>query len=121
MLKKICFPLLFIVLLASGCNSGPEYTVTLMQPLYASNEEVPFTIRVTENDKPAKGLDIVAETDMVQMAHGASQTRFKEEKDGVYSGTVKIPMTGKYKIEMTIKNGNKETKKEMEYTVKPAQ
>jgi hypothetical protein len=120
MLKKIYMPLLLIAFLA-GCSSGQNYTITLMQPLYVSNEEVPFTIRVLEGDESVRGLKITAKTDMVKMAHGASQTNFKEEKDGIYSGTVKIPMAGKYKIIMTIKNGEEETTKEMEYEVKTAQ
>ena len=56
----------------TGCSSGPDYKVTVTKDLYfVKDTAMPFEIKVTENNKAVKGLDVSAQLSMTNMDHGS--------------------------------------------------
>ncbi|MEH7180762.1 FixH family protein [Neobacillus vireti] len=99
--------LLFLAALA-GCSADPEYTIEVTKPIYQQpDKEMPFEIKVTENDKAVTGLDVSAVFSMTNMDHGTTEVDLTEGEDGTYTGNVELPMTGKYEIIFTLDNDGK--------------
>ncbi|MDN3017746.1 FixH family protein [Paenibacillus sp. BSR1-1] len=112
MMKRLLFPLLLLIALLAGCSKGPEYKIEVTKDLYFQKDTVlPFEIKVTENKKAVKGLDVSAQISMTNMDHGTYDVKLAEGKDGTYSGNVKLPMGGKYEAAFTLKNDGDKTEK----------
>jgi hypothetical protein len=118
-MKKLLFAILLVFAVLAGCSSGPNYKVDITKPLYfVKDKEVPFEIKVTENNKPVTGLTISADLSMANMDHGTAKATFTEEQKGLYAGKVKIPMNGKYEMDFTLNKGDKKSEKVFDYNVK---
>jgi hypothetical protein len=118
-MKRLILALVLLIAVLAGCSSGPDYKVDITKPLYfVKDKEVPFEIKVTENNKPVTGLSISADLSMANMDHGTAHAAFTEEQKGLYTGKVKIPMNGKYEMDFTLKKGDKKSEKVFDYTVK---
>jgi hypothetical protein len=122
MIKKGLFVLLlFLVAMLTSCSSGPDYKISVSKPLYFQKDSAsPFEIKITENNKPVKGLKISAELSMANMDHGTSSVKLTEGQDGTYLGKVMLSMDGKYQITFTIEKDGKKVEKTTDYTVKKA-
>ncbi|MDQ0200937.1 FixH family protein [Neobacillus ginsengisoli] len=122
MIKKCLMAMFFILaIVLAGCSNGSDYKVNISKPLYFQKDTaVPFEIKVTEKNKPVKGLTISAELSMANMDHGTSQVKLAEGQNGAYSGKVKLPMEGKYEINVTIQKDGKKSENTIDYTVKKA-
>ncbi|MCM3567120.1 FixH family protein [Neobacillus mesonae] len=117
-MKGIMAVLLFLAALLTGCSSGPDYTIKLTKELYFQQDKAsPIEIKVTGNNKPAKGLTVKAELSMTNMDHGTAKVTLKEGKDGIYAGEAKLPMTGKYEAAFTLEKDGKKTDKIIDLTV----
>jgi hypothetical protein len=118
-MKKLIFAIVFVFAVVAGCSSGPDYKVDITKPLYfVKDKEVPFEIKVTENNKPVTGLTISADLSMANMDHGTAKATFTEEQKGLYAGKVNLPMNGKYEMDFTLKKGDKKSEKVFDYQVK---
>ncbi|WP_223595260.1 FixH family protein [Neobacillus bataviensis] len=112
MMKRLIFPLLLLIAMLAGCSKGPEYKIEVTKVLYFQKDTaLPFEIKVTENKKTVKGLDVSAQISMTNMDHGTYDVKLEEGKNGTYSGNVKLPMGGKYEAAFTLKNDGEKTEK----------
>jgi hypothetical protein len=114
-------PLLLLAILA-GCSADPEYNIEVTKPIYQlADKEMPFEIKVTEKDEAATGLNVSAEFSMTNMDHGTTEVELTEEEDGIYSGKVELPMTGKYEIFFVLEKDGKKAEKVINYEVKQSE
>jgi hypothetical protein len=119
MKKRMMLALLLLITLITGCSASPDYKVKLTKDLYFQKDtEMPFEIKVTENKKAVKGLDVTAQLSMTNMDHGTYDVKLTEGKNGTYSGNVKLPMGGKYEAAFTLEKDGKKTEKVIDITVK---
>ncbi|MEH7333278.1 FixH family protein [Neobacillus drentensis] len=110
MMKRLLFPMLLLIAMLAGCSKGPEYEIEVTKDLYFQKDTaLPFEIKVTENKKAVKGLDVSAQISMTNMDHGTYDVKLEEGKNGTYSGNVKLPMGGKYEATFTLKNDGDKT------------
>ena len=121
MKKAIIGAVLLMVALLTGCSSSPNYKITMTKQLYfLKDHATSFEIKVTENKKAVSGLAISADVSMANMDHGTMSVSLTDEKNGKYSGKVKLPMDGKYELTFNMKKENSKTEKTIDYTVKKA-
>jgi hypothetical protein len=121
MKKAIIGVVLLMVALLTGCSSSPNYKITMTKQLYfLKDHATSFEIKVTENKKAVSGLAISADVSMANMDHGTMSVSLTDEKNGKYSGKVKLPMDGKYELTFNMKKDNSKTEKTIDYTVKKA-
>ena len=121
MKKAIIGAVLLMVALLSGCSSSPNYKIMMTKQLYfLKDHATSFEIKVTENKKAVSGLAISADVSMANMDHGTMSVSLTDEKNGKYSGKVKLPMDGKYELTFNMKKDNSKTEKIIDYTVKKA-
>ncbi|MBT2736115.1 FixH family protein [Bacillus sp. ISL-7] len=112
MKTRIIFGFLLLIALITGCSSGPDYKVTVTKDLYfVKDTAMPFEIKVTENNKAVKGLDVAAQLSMTNMDHGSYDVKLVEGKNGTYSGKVNLPMGGKYEAAFTLEKDGKKAEK----------
>ncbi|MGG1675817.1 FixH family protein [Neobacillus sp. NRS-1170] len=110
MMKRLIFPLLLLIAMLAGCSKGPEYKIEVTKNLYFHKDTaLPFEIKVTDNKKAVKGLDVSAQLSMTNMDHGTYDVKLEEGKNGTYSGSVKLPMGGKYEAAFTLKKDGEKT------------
>lgn len=118
MKRKIFALLLVIFALLGGCSSGPDYQIKVTKELYFQQGKAsPIEIKVTEGSKAVKGLSVTAELSMANMDHGTTKVTFKEVDNGVYSGEVKLPMSGKYEAAFTLEKADKKMERVIELNV----
>ena len=104
--------LLLLISLITGCSSGPDYKIDVTKELYYQKDTaMPFDIKVTDNKKAVKGLEVSAQLSMTNMDHGSYDVTFAEGKNGTYSGKVNLPMSGKYEAAFTLEKDGKKTEK----------
>ena len=122
MKHRLTLTILLLLALLTGCSSGPNYNVKVTKDLYYQKDTImPFEIKVMENKKAVKGLDVSAELSMANMDHGTYDVKLAEGKDGTYTGKVKLPMDGKYEVSFTLEKEGKKTEKIIDYIVKKPQ
>ncbi|MFP5114307.1 FixH family protein [Bacillaceae bacterium C204] len=103
---------LFLIAMVTGCSSGPDYKVSVTKDLYfVKDTAMPFEVKVTENNKAVKGLDVSAQLSMTEMDHGSYDVKLVEGKNGTYSGKVNLPMGGKYEAAFTLEKDGQKTEK----------
>ncbi|MEH7074547.1 FixH family protein [Neobacillus drentensis] len=118
MKKRVVLAFLFLIAVITGCSSGPDYKVTVTKELYfVKDTAMPFEVKVTENNKAVKGLDVAAQLSMTQMDHGSYDVKLVEGKNGTYSGKVNLPMGGKYEAVFTLEKDGKKTEKVLNLNV----
>jgi outer membrane murein-binding lipoprotein Lpp len=122
MKKAIIGAVLLMIALLSGCSSSsPNYKIEMTKQLYfLKGHATAFEIKVTENKKAVSDLTITADVSMANMDHGTETVKLTDEKNGKYSGKVKLPMDGKYELTFNMNKDNKKTEKTIDYTVKKA-
>jgi hypothetical protein len=119
MKKAMRLTALLLLTLLAGCSADPEYSIDITKPLYQQpDKEMPFEIQVNEKDEGVTGLDVSAEFSMTNMDHGTTEVELTEKEDGIYSGAVKLPMTGKYEIFFTLEKDEKKAEQVLNYEVK---
>jgi hypothetical protein len=117
-MKKRVSAILLLLAIITGCSSAPDYTVKVTKDLYYEKDtEMPFEIKVTENNKAAGGLDVSAQLSMTNMDHGAYDVKLAEGENGTYSGKVNLPMGGKYEAAFTLEKYGKKTVEVIELNV----
>jgi hypothetical protein len=110
---------LLVLVILAGCNADPEYKIEVTKPIYHQpDKEMPFEIKVSEKEEAASGLTVSAEFSMTNMDHGTTEVELTEKEDGIYSGAVKLPMTGKYEIFFTLEKDEKKAEQVLNYEVK---
>ncbi|MDR6120907.1 transcriptional regulator of met regulon [Bacillus sp. SLBN-46] len=110
--------LLLLLSLITGCSSGPDYKIDVTKELYYQKDTaLPFEIKVTDNKKAVKGLEVSAQLSMTNMDHGSYDVTFAEGKNGTYSGKVNLPMGGKYEAAFTLEKDGKTSEKVIDITV----
>ncbi|MDM5329624.1 FixH family protein [Neobacillus sp. CF12] len=119
MKKAMRLTALLLLTVLAGCSGDPEYSIKVTKPIYHQpDKEMPFEVRVSEKDEAAEGLTVSAEFSMTNMDHGTTEVELTEEEDGLYSGTVQLPMTGKYEIFFILEKDGKKTEQTINYEVK---
>jgi hypothetical protein len=122
MKKAMRLTALLLLAILAGCSADPEYNIEVTKPIYQlADKEMPFEIKVTENDEAATGLNVSAEFSMTNMDHGTTEVELTEEEDGIYSGKVELPMTGKYEIFFVLEKDEKKAEKVINYVVKQSE
>jgi hypothetical protein len=122
MKKSLWMALLLLVAMLSACSSGPDYKIQVTKGLYfQKNTAMPFEVKITENNKAAKGLKVSAELSMTSMDHGTYKVKLIEGKSGFYTGKIKLPMAGKYEMAFSLKKGSEKAENVFDYTVKKPQ
>ncbi|MFB5193844.1 FixH family protein [Neobacillus sp. KR4-4] len=115
---RIIFAILLLVAVMAGCSSDPDYKVDVTKDLYfVKDTAMPFEVKVTENKKAVKGLDVSAHLAMTEMDHGSYDVKLEEGKNGTYTGKVNLPMGGKYEAAFTLEKDGKKTEKVIELNV----
>jgi hypothetical protein len=110
---------LLVLVILAGCNADPEYKIEVTKPIYHQpDKEMPFEIKVSEKEEAASGFTVSAEFSMTNMDHGTTEVELTEKEDGIYSGAVKLPMTGKYEIFFTLEKDEKKAEQVLNYEVK---
>jgi hypothetical protein len=113
---------LLLLALLAGCSADPEYNIEVVKPIYQlADKEMPFEVKVSEKDEAAGGLNVSAAFSMTNMDHGTTEVELTEEEDGIYSGKVELPMTGKYEIFFVLEKDGKKTEKVINYEVKQSE
>lgn len=116
-MKKLLLALLLLVVLA-GCSAGPDYTIKMTKDLYfAKDKEMPFEMKVTEDNKAVTGLDVSLELAMTNMDHGTYKVKLVEGKTGTYTGKAALPMGGKYEAAFTLTKDGKSSEKVIDINV----
>jgi hypothetical protein len=119
MKKAMRLTALLLLTVLAGCSGDPEYSIKVTKPIYHQpDKEMPFEVKVTEKEEAAEGLTVSAEFSMTNMDHGTTEVELTEEEDGVYSGTVQLPMTGKYEIFFILEKDGEKTEQAINYEVK---
>jgi hypothetical protein len=119
MKKAMRLTALLLLTLLAGCSADPEYSIEVVKPIYQlADKEMPFEMKVSEKNEAAGGLNVTAEFSMTNMDHGTTEVELTEEEDGIYSGKVELPMTGKYEIFFILEKDGKKTEKAINYEVK---
>jgi hypothetical protein len=122
MKKAMRLTALLLLAILAGCSADPEYNIEVTKPIYQlADKEMPFEIKVTEKDEAATGLNVSAEFSMTNMDHGTTEVELTEEEDGIYSGKVELPMTGKYEIFFVLEKDEKKAERVINYEVKQSE
>jgi hypothetical protein len=122
MKKAMRLTALLLLAILAGCSADPEYNIEVTKPIYQlADKEMPFEIKVTEKDEAATGLNVSAEFSMTYMDHGTTEVELTEEEDGIYSGKVELPMTGKYEIFFVLEKDEKKAERVINYEVKQSE
>ncbi|MEH7011146.1 FixH family protein [Neobacillus niacini] len=122
MKKVMRLTALLLLTLLAGCSADPEYSIEVTKPIYQqADKEMPFEIKVTEKDEAAGGLTVSAVFSMSNMDHGTTEVELTEEEDGIYSGNIELPMTGKYEIFFIVEKDGKKAEKVINYEVKQSE
>jgi CRISPR/Cas system-associated protein endoribonuclease Cas2 len=118
-MKKILTSLfILLVLQLAGCSQEAEWNVEVSKkPAFVDGKESDFEIKVTDGDKAVKGLDISAELAMTSMDHGAVTVDLKEVSDGIYSGSAKFSMAGKWEAAFILEKDGAQQEKIVDLTV----
>jgi hypothetical protein len=122
MKKAMRLTALLLLALLAGCSADPEYSIEVVKPIYQlADKEMPFEMKVSEKNEAAGGLNVTAEFSMTNMDHGTTEVELTEEENGIYSGKVELPMTGKYEIFFILEKDGKKTEKAINYEVKQSE
>jgi hypothetical protein len=122
MKKVMRLTALLLLAVLAGCSADPEYSIEVVKPIYQlADKEMPFEIKVTEKEEAASGLNVSAEFSMTNMDHGTTEVELTEAEDGIYSGKVELPMTGKYEIFFVLEKDGKKAEKVINYEVKQSE
>lgn len=112
-MKKLLASLfILMVLQLASCSQEAEWNVDVAkEPAFTEGKESEFEIKVTEDGKAVSGLDVSAELAMGSMDHGTVNVDLQEVSDGIYSGSAKFSMAGKWEAAFTLeKDGAKQDK-----------
>ncbi len=108
-----------LILILSGCSSSTNIHMEISEPFYMHKDKPSlFKVSITDNNKALTNLKVSAEFSMKNMDHGEYKTALQEEKDGIYSGSVELPMAGDWEIVVTAEKEGKITEEIFEYEVK---
>ncbi|NWQ40895.1 FixH family protein [Bacillus sp. EB106-08-02-XG196] len=122
MKKVMRLTALLLLAVLAGCSADPEYSIEVVKPIYQlADKEMPFEIKVTEKEEAASGLNVSAEFSMTNMDHGTTEVELTEAEDGIHSGKVELPMTGKYEIFFVLEKDGKKAEKVINYEVKQSE
>lgn len=117
-MKKFWPVIILFLMILSACNKTPEWQISIeLEPFYKEGAPAPFVINITENEKEATELTVVASFEMERMDHGTVEVKLKEKSAGVYEGLVELPMSGDYIVVLTIQNENQQKEELIEITV----
>ncbi|RSD27214.1 FixH family protein [Mesobacillus subterraneus] len=122
-MKKLFISL--IVLLATqlaGCSQEPDWKLEVSrEPVFANGKESNFEIKVTENGKPVKDLNIASEFAMASMDHGTINVELEEMSDGIYSGDANFSMPGEWEAAFTLEKDGLKQEEVVDLNVKKAE
>lgn len=112
------FSIITVFALLAGCSGNQNIDIEVTKPLTFSEEkEMPFEIKITEDDKAVEGLEISATLSMVDMDHGTYDVTFEETEAGTYSATTKLSMAGDWEAVYTVERDGKTFEKVVQYKV----
>ncbi|WP_423408543.1 FixH family protein [Heyndrickxia sp. MSNUG] len=112
-MKKLLASLfILMVMQLASCSQEAEWNVDVAkEPAFTEGKESEFEIKVTEDGKAVSGLDVSAELAMGSMDHGTVNVDLKEVSEGIYSGSARFSMAGKWEAAFTLeKDGAKQDK-----------
>lgn len=112
------FSIITVFALLAGCSGNQNIDIEVTKPLTFSEEkEMPFEIKITEDDKAVEDLEISATLSMVDMDHGTYDVTFEETEAGTYSATTKLSMAGDWEAVYTVERDGKTFEKVVQYKV----
>ena len=92
--------MMFIVglLLLTACSLENEWKASIsIPPTFLEEQASTFQIEiVNEDDEPVSNLEVAASFEMEKMDHGTINVALKSLENGLYEGTVTLPMEGKW-------------------------
>lgn len=122
-MKKLLISLfLFVPILLGGCNQEPDWKVEVTnEPVFANGKQSNFEIKVSENGKAVKGLNITAEFAMSSMDHGTVNVELEEVSEGIYTGSAEFSMAGKWEAAFNLEKDGLKHEEVMDLNVKKAE
>lgn len=122
-MKKLLASLfILMVMQLASCSQEAEWNVDVAkEPAFTEGKESEFEIKVTEDGKAVSGLDVSAELAMGSMDHGTVNVDLQEVSDGIYSGSAKFSMAGKWEAAFTLEKDGAKQDKVIDLNVKKAE
>lgn len=117
-MKKLFIPLLIVLLTVTGCGSTALSFTLEQAPEFQKGELSEFIIKVTEGDKGATGLSIIALLEMEKMDHGVIEVQLEDIGDGLYKGSAELSMGGDWLVELKTESGKKTVEEVLTFEVK---
>lgn len=111
-----------LLLLLSGCSSSKNVNIEVTKPLFFQKDKASsFEVKITDKQKPVTDFKGTAKFSMKDMDHGEYEASIREEEDGIYSGSIELPMAGEWEIVISGEKDGETTEKVLEYEVKEAE
>ncbi|WP_075983263.1 FixH family protein [Bacillus massilinigeriensis] len=118
-MKRLDIPMILLLAILAGCGTDKDWKVEVTKDLYyQKDKETSFQIKVTDDNKMVKDLKVNAEFSMANMDHGSESIPLQEEKNGLYSGNIALPMNGDYEIVLSLEKDGEKVEKVIKETVK---
>lgn len=118
-MKRLAIPMILLLAILAGCGTDKDWKVEVTKDLYyQKDKETSFQIKVTDDNKMVKDLKVNAEFSMANMDHGSESIPLQEEKNGLYSGNIALPMNGDYEIVLSLEKDGEKVEKVIKETVK---
>lgn len=118
-MKRLAIPMILLLAILAGCGTDKDWKVEVTKDLYyQKDKETSFQIKVTDDNKTVKDLKVNAEFSMANMDHGSESIPLQEEKNGLYSGNIALPMNGDYEIVLSLEKDGEKVEKVIKETVK---
>ncbi|WP_243291383.1 FixH family protein [Bacillus sp. FJAT-47783] len=119
-MKRYTFGIIFILaIILSGCNSEQTIEVKINKPLvFQKDKASPFEVKITDGEKPLSDMKATAGFSMKNMDHGHHEITLSEKEEGIYTGSIELPMEGEWEIFISVEKDGKVTEKIIEYDVK---
>lgn len=116
-MRKIFLSVLLTLLFLTGCGSNPLHVSVETAPRYQAEQSYPMILKITDNEEPLSGLDIVAVLEMARMDHGIIDVDFTDQGNGTYRGEVTLPMAGEWIADIVINREGKEIEEMVTFQV----
>jgi hypothetical protein len=122
-MKKIFAALfIFIIIPLAGCSQEADWKLEVVkEPVFVKENTSAFEIKVMEDNKAVKGLNVSAELTMNSMDHDTTNVKLKEVSDGIYTGSAEFSMAGNWEAAFSMEKDGVKKEQVMNLDVKKSQ
>ncbi|UCZ54053.1 FixH family protein [Bacillus shivajii] len=90
-----------------ACSGDEEWSMEMSDVNKDRNGHVHMTLKILDGEEPVEGLNVSALLEMSRMDHGHIDVQFADGGNGIYAGSVELPMSGEWIAEVTLEQGDK--------------